>query len=86
MTFQWPTCHQPSVKDPARCRLCGRPIGATVDHPINLLPIREAVRRHQTGEVGDEWLGGYAEAVIPALCDEIVRLRAIIADQQVIPA
>lgn len=60
------------------------------DAAINLLPIREKVAAFDIGDSCTDndahHFAGYASAVIPALCDEIVRLRALISDMQVTPA
>jgi hypothetical protein len=61
-------------------------------HPLNLAPIRAVIHVYTGGghpqrrADRDEALAHYAARTIPALCDEIVRLRAIIADAPVIPA
>lgn len=57
--------------------------------PVNLAPIRAVVHVWQSAvDQGRQPvdLAEFASHAIPTLCDEIVRLRAALADQQVTPA
>ena len=66
------------------------------EQPVNLAPIRAVAQvwasRDTSGapslsqHVNTDTFARYAADAIPVLCDEIVRLRAVIADMQVTPA